>query len=117
MTLDFATEARRYEDAWRPAPLDFFQQRATKFFSAADGRAQWARQGGLDALTGWPLSQDADTENDHVIPKSKGGSDYALNRQWLGRVPNRAAGGLMKSEFIEMCCAVADLHRVRLAAT
>lgn len=111
------SEARRYEAAWRPAPLDFFQQRATKFFSAADGRAQWGRQGGLCELTGWPLSQDATTENDHVIPKSKGGPDDASNRQWLHVKPNRAASGMFKSEFIEMCCAVADLHRARLAAT
>lgn len=57
------------------------------------------------ALTGNELTPE-ESQLDHVIPRSKGGSDAKDNLQWLTSKVNRMKGTLSNEEFIEICGTV-----------
>ena len=64
--------------------------------------ATWALQGGKCVLSGRVL--DVMTfQIDHIIPKSRGGSDELSNLQILSPEANQAKGGMTDAEFISLC--------------
>jgi hypothetical protein len=61
-----------------------------------------------------PLPDDlADTERDHIIPRSRGGPDHAWNRQLLHKACNRGPGG-KGSQLTPEATALAARHNIRL---
>jgi 5-methylcytosine-specific restriction endonuclease McrA len=72
-----------------------------------DLRSLWDQQGGLCGLTGQPMDI-ADADVDHIIPKSRGGSDELANLRWTTRAANQAKGDLLDEEFVALCAQVAE---------
>ena len=54
------------------------------------------------ALSGRKLKPDR-SQLDHIVPKSKGGSDDVDNLQWLTAKVNRMKGTMSNEEFINVC--------------
>jgi HNH endonuclease len=93
----------------------FFKYKATHFngqrgtnFTAWDLWKIWKKQRGRSALTGKKLAKDDSPELDHIVPKSRGGTDTLSNLQWLTKIENRAKHDLSINEFIEICRAVSN---------
>lgn len=72
-----------------------------------DLRSLWERQGGLCGLTGQPMDI-AEADVDHIIPRSRGGSDELSNLRWTTRAANQAKGDLLDEEFLALCAQVAE---------
>lgn len=66
-----------------------------------------ADQGYKCALTGLDLTPE-NSELDHKVPRSKGGSDHVTNLQWLHKTVNRMKGNMSEDRFVQMCRMVAD---------
>lgn len=66
----------------------------------------WAAQGGLCALTGRVLDESA--EIDHIIPKTRGGSDAVDNSRWVCRAANQAKRDLLDEEFYALCAEILE---------
>ena len=73
----------------------------------AELRALWDSQGGLCALTGQPMDIRA-AELDHIVPRSRGGTNEPSNLRWLTRAANQAKGDLLDEEFLALCVQVAE---------
>jgi len=89
----------------------FFDNRARTLGTYSVGFAKelcflWKRQRGKCALTGRRLSRD-NSEIDHIVPLSRGGSDEISNLRWLHKDVNQAKRSLSDDEFITMCSEVA----------
>lgn len=87
----------------------FFWGRAMKLRGAdratfRDLATIWKQQRGLCALTGERLDRSA--EVDHIVPKSRGGSDRRENLRWIGRRVNFAKRDLTDDEFLALCGSV-----------
>lgn len=54
------------------------------------------------ALSGIDLSPQV-AELDHIVPRSKGGSDHISNLQWVHRRINRMKGSMSNETFIQTC--------------
>lgn len=54
------------------------------------------------ALSGRKLRSKR-TQLDHIIPKSRGGTDEKSNLQWLTTQVNRMKGSMMQDDFIALC--------------
>lgn len=67
-------------------------------------------QGFRCAITGRELTPPT-CEPDHIISRANGGSDTIDNLQWIHVSVNRAKGSAELSEFVAMCCDVADWTR------
>jgi 5-methylcytosine-specific restriction endonuclease McrA len=86
----------------------FFDKRARHCFGInAVGGAKilwslWKQQRGKCALTGRILNSK-NSELDHVIPRSKGGTEERSNLRWLHRDVNQAKRALSDSTFITLC--------------
>jgi 5-methylcytosine-specific restriction endonuclease McrA len=78
-----------------------------------DLAAIWKRQRGRCALTGRRLDRTADL--DHIIPKTKGGSDRPENLRWLAREVNMVKRNLTDAEFIILCSDVMRIIGERIA--
>lgn len=61
----------------------------------------WKAQRGICALTGRRLDRFA--EVDHIIPKSRGGTDHISNLRWVCRTVNLAKRDLTDAEFSALC--------------
>ena len=63
-------------------------------------------------LTGEPIDYDAPNtyELDHIIPRSRGGSNKIDNLGIATREANRAKGDLSIDEFVDLCEKVARYH-------
>ena len=64
----------------------------------------WRTQRGICAMTGQRLDRTA--ELDHIIPKSRGGSNEIGNLQWVTRIVNRAKTNLTSDEFRVLCMVI-----------
>jgi len=60
----------------------------------------WIKQKGICAYTGRKLHYDKTTHIDHIIPRSKGGSNYPDNFQFICSEANQAKSNLTHDEFI-----------------
>jgi DNA-binding CsgD family transcriptional regulator len=58
------------------------------------------------ALSGVDLTPKV-AEVDHIIPRSKGGSDHISNLQWVHKRINRMKGAMSNQTFIQTCKLVA----------
>ena len=58
------------------------------------------------ALSGVRMTPDT-AVLDHILPRSKGGSDDLDNLQWVTKQINDAKGTMTQDEFIGMCRSVA----------
>ncbi len=94
-----AYHARRF--FWSKAMKLRGEGRAT----ACDLASLWRRQRGLCALSGQRLDRSAHV--DHIIPKTRGGTDDIANLQWLCLEVNMAKRAMLQDEFTTMCQAVA----------
>lgn len=69
----------------------------------------WEQQGGLCALTGWPMNaRCGEVHLDHVIPQSRGGSHDISNLRWVCAKANFAKRNLTDEEFVELCSSVVE---------
>jgi 5-methylcytosine-specific restriction endonuclease McrA len=67
----------------------------------------WRKQDGKCALSGLSLTVGENASIDHIMPKSKGGSNKIENLRWLHTSVNSGKGILSDEQFIEVCKAVA----------
>jgi hypothetical protein len=83
---------------------------------AAQLEELWAQQSGRCAITGETLVPGVNASLDHILPKSRGGSDDVKNTQWVEFHINRAKGDLTHTEFLRLCRRVLR-HAARDAKT
>jgi len=62
----------------------------------------WQQQAGLCAITGRALTV-LEAELDHVIPRSRGGSDGIENLRWVCGEANDAKRALLDEELLVLC--------------
>jgi 5-methylcytosine-specific restriction endonuclease McrA len=62
----------------------------------------WKKQRGLCALTGEKLNAK-NSSLDHIIPKSRGGTDDFSNLRWLTKEANIAKQALFDLELFDLC--------------
>jgi 5-methylcytosine-specific restriction endonuclease McrA len=72
----------------------------------------WKEQRGRCALTGVRLTRH-NCEIDHIVPRSKGGSNDRSNIRWLLYDVNQAKRNLMDEEFLNLCRSVIDFEDKR----
>ena len=65
------------------------------------------QQGNRCALSGQPIDH-LNSEIDHILPVSRGGSSEMENLQWLSRTVNRMKGTMTNEEFVEACKLVVE---------
>ena len=65
------------------------------------------QQGNRSALSGEPID-DKNSEIDHIIPVSRGGSSEIENLQWVTRKINRMKHTMTNEEFVEVCRSVIE---------
>lgn len=70
-------------------------------------RSLWEAQEGRCALTGRPLDITT-TEVDHIVPRSRNGSDELENLRLLSPEANAAKGGMTDAELIALCRDILD---------
>lgn len=68
-------------------------------------RALWESQGGQCPLSDRALNIKT-AEMDHILPRSRGGSDELSNLRLLSPEANQAKGGMTDDEFIALCADV-----------
>lgn len=73
----------------------------------AELRALWDAQDGRCALTGQLLDIHS-ADLDHIVPRSRGGSNEPSNLRWLTRTANQAKGNMLDGEFLALCAQVAE---------
>lgn len=70
----------------------------------------WLAQGGRCAYTGRQLTPGVNASVDHVLPRSRGGSDELDNLVWTCAAVNRAKTDMTPSEFRALCADVLAHH-------
>lgn len=75
--------------------------------SEDDLKALWDAQGGLCGLTGQPMDI-ATADIDHIVPRSRGGSNDLSNLRWTTRAANQAKGDMLDEELVALCAQVAE---------
>jgi 5-methylcytosine-specific restriction endonuclease McrA len=68
-------------------------------------RALWQSQGGRCALSGREMDIRT-AELDHIVPKSRNGSDGLENLRLVVPEANQAKGGMLDAEFLALCADV-----------
>jgi len=104
----------RYKDqhrAYRGGLRDghFFRWRAINWagrVTAWELMCLWRSQRGRCAISGRPLGRDAHL--DHIVPKTRGGSDGIENLRWLDPWVNIARQNLTDEEFAARCAQVVE---------
>ena len=97
----------------------FFNRRAKSadfIYSVSQAQMLWSlwkEQRGICALSGRRLNRE-NSEIDHIIPKSKGGSNERSNLRWLHKDVNQAKRALNDAEFLALCKEIID-HAGRLS--
>ena len=90
----------------------FFDKKARTLKNYSVGFAKqlaflWKQQRGLCKLTGERLNRE-NSEIDHIIPKSKGGTNEITNLRWLLSDVNQAKRALSDEDFLSLCKKVVN---------
>lgn len=65
-------------------------------------------QQGICPYTGRKLTLGVDASIDHIVPKSRGGSDDLNNLQWVYYQVNFMKGDMLEEEFLELARSIAE---------
>lgn len=88
------------------SPLDWRAQRLRYGYKAPITAGwlmqQWDAQDGRCAITGRPLDWDT-IELDHIVPRSRGGSNDLSNLRLASRVGNTTKSDLLDDELVALC--------------
>ena len=91
---------------WRLCSKHWFRKRARENLGNSElGGAIWGilnKQKYKCAYTGIDLEPGVNASLDHIIPKTKGGSNDLTNIQWIDKDVNIFKGGMMHAKFIEV---------------
>lgn len=63
-------------------------------------------QGGMCALTGWPMELGKTASLDHIVARARGGPNTVSNLRWVHASVNYAKRTMSDEEFVAMCRAV-----------
>lgn len=77
-----------------------------KSATAAELKSLLEHQGYRCALCG-SLMEAADAQADHIVPRSRGGSDHWTNIQWSCKACNSMKGTLLMADFVQRCKRIA----------
>jgi 5-methylcytosine-specific restriction endonuclease McrA len=104
----------RTEEPWRWKALVIHTSLRGKL-GADDLERMWQEQRGLCGLTGRPLDFET-AQLDHVLPRSRGGSNGRSNLRWVCKEANDAKGNLTDEELLVLCRQVAEWIGRRILA-
>ena len=68
------------------------------------------KQNGKCAYSGLPITIGVNASLDHIIPKSKGGSNDVTNLQWTTKYVNKMKSDMEAQEFISLCRLIVENH-------
>jgi len=70
----------------------------------------WSKQSGCCSITGEVLVPGTNASLDHIVPRSKGGSNQEDNLQWVLRSVNRVKSDMTNAELYEFCQKVIQVQ-------
>lgn len=70
----------------------------------------WQAQGGRCALTGAVLTPARGAALDHILPRSRGGTNDPSNLQWITNEVNDSKSYHTEEEFLDLCRLVLAHH-------
>lgn len=74
----------------------------------------WNKQDGKCAISGRTLVIGLNVSLDHIVPKSKGGSNKVANLQWTLTSVNSGKLGETSEEYIELCRDIVSFNKSKL---
>ena len=60
------------------------------------------------AYSGVAIMPGVNGSLDHIVPKSKGGTNEAYNLHWVDLRVNKMKGSMLEDEFVAMCAVIAE---------
>lgn len=111
-----ANRDKRREQLRQYQKRRFFWMRANKLtgITAKDLAKLWKQQRGFCALTGERLTRE-NAQVDHILPKTRGGTDAIENLRWVTQTVNYCKRNLTDAEFYALCENVMQWIGLRIA--
>jgi len=89
---------------YKKIAADCLKARGTKMDRTADMLQElWDEQNGKCAISGVELIPGDNASLDHIVPRSKGGTDERSNLRWADWYVNQAKSNMTHEEFVAMC--------------
>ncbi len=78
----------------------------------AEMQGLWEKQNHRCALSWRGLTLGVDASIDHIIPRSKGGTDEIINLRWVHRWVNWGRSNLSDEEYVSLSRDVVKMHEI-----